>query len=371
MPSRLIGCLGTTEEMAALFDDASVLGAMLQFEVALARVQARMNLIPQESAAAIQNADVSRFEAAAIAREARAAATLGLPFVEALKSQANTSDVHWGATSQDTVDTAMVLLLRRAELILARDHDRLATHLRSLSERHAETVMLARTLLQAAPPITFGYKVASWYGAVNRSWKRLRDAFGQALVLQFGGASGTLAAYSSDALTLASELAKELDLPLAPAPWHSQRDRMAALVTACAVYTGAIGKIARDVTLLMQTGIEEVAERGGRSSAMPNKRNPAGSVVVLAAANQAPVLAAAYLAGMTQEHERAAGGLQAEWQTVSRMIETTGSALAAIIDVLEGLTVKPERMLANLQATEYVSAGTGCSEVFRKRLLED
>ncbi len=259
--------------------------------------------------------------------------------------------VHWGATSQDVVDTAFILLLGRGHQILSPDDQRLKASLRMLSDRHAGTVMLARTLLQPAPPITFGYKVAGWYGAIQRNWRRLDQSFADALQLQFGGASGTLASYGSHGTVLAPELAKELKLPIPAAPWHAHRDRLAGVVTACGIYAGSLGKIARDVTLLMQHEVGEVSESGGGSSAMPHKRNPAGSVIALASAARVPGLVSTHLSLMIQEHERAAGAWQTEWQTIAEVIGATGSALAAAADAIEHLEVHPGRMRANLEAT--------------------
>lgn len=361
MPSRLIGSLATTDDLAELFSDRSVLAALLEFESALARTQARLGLIPPSAADAIARAAVAdTFDAAAIARESRKSASVAIPLVQALTASVRAIDeaaaayVHWGATSQDALDTAMVLLLGRAQAILARDHARLEELLRALSSRHAETIMLARTLLQPAPPITFGHKAAGWYGAIHRSWRRVSDSFREALRLQFGGAAGTLAAYGPDGQALARELAVSLHLPAGDAPWHTHRDCLAALVAHCGIYTGALGKMARDIALLMQHEVGEVAEAGGGSSAMPHKQNPSGCAIALAAANRTPGLVSAFLSGMIQEHERAVGGWQAEWPTVAGVIEATGSALAAMKGVLEGLTVYPERMRANLAATHGV-----------------
>jgi len=350
--SHLIGSLATTEELAEVFSDRSVLNAMLSFEVGLARAQTRLGMIPAAVVDAIEQAAVVEgFDAAAIARAARESASIAIPFVKALMARAGDASryVHWGATSQDLVDTAMVLLLKQAATILRHNHTWLMQSLRELSGRHAGTVMLARTLLQPAPPITFGYKVACWYGAIRRSWP-----FAVTLPLQFGGASGTLASYGKDGPALARELARELELPLPAAPWQTQRDRFALLVSRCGMYTAALGKMARDISLLMQQEVGEVAEAGGGSSAMPNKRNPSGCTVALAAANRMPGLVAAFLSGMIQEHERAAGGWQAEWATVSSAIETTGSALAAMTGAIEGLSVDGDRMRANLAATHGV-----------------
>jgi len=373
----MLHSLATTDELAELFSGRSVLEAMLAFETALARAQARMGMIPPAAADAIARAAApDGFDAAGIARASRESASLAIPLVNALAARLREIDepsarfVHWGATSQDVIDTAMILLLKRAQPILARDHGRLAQALREFSERHAQTVMVARTLLQPATATTFGYKAAGWYGLVHRSWRRLDGSFQEALRLQFGGVSGTLASYGADGPALARELAGELDLPDST-PWHTHRDRLAALAAHCGIYTGALGKIARDIALLMQHEVGEAAEPGGGSSAMPGKRNPAGCVIALAAANRTPGLVAAFLAGMVQEHERAAGGWQAEWPAMVEIVGATGSALAAMTGAIEGLTVYPERMRANLAAAPGAGDCVGAAEEFRKRLLED
>jgi 3-carboxy-cis,cis-muconate cycloisomerase len=338
-----------------------VIAAFLSFEAALARAQARIGLIPGSAAVAISRAAaVDVIDPTGIAREARQSATLAIPLVKALAARIAEADevssrfVHWGATSQDAIDTAMNLLLQRAEGILASDHSRLEQVLRAISEKHARTTMLARTVLQPAPPTTFGYKVAGWYGGVHRSWRRLLRSFHEAVTLQFGGAAGTLAAYGNAGIELAEELGKELNLPITDAPWHAHRDRLGALAAQCGIYTAALAKIARDISLLMQPEVAEVTEPGGGSSAMPNKQNPAGCVIALAAATRVPGLVSAFLTGMVQEHERSAGGWQAEWQTLTAIIENTGSALAAIRGVVEGLTVYPDRMQVNLASTQGV-----------------
>jgi 3-carboxy-cis,cis-muconate cycloisomerase len=355
MPARLIDSFATTTALADQFSDRAVVAAMLRFEAALAQQQARLGMIPQSAADAI--AEVDCLDPTSLADEARTSASLAIPFVKALTAHVREIDpdaagfVHWGATSQDVLDTALVLLLRGARHLLTQDHTRLARSLRALSDRHAGTVMLARTLLQPAPPTTFGYKVAAWFGAVHRSWRSLSHAFDEALALQLGGASGTLAAYGDRGPELAAALARELQLAQPAAPWHAHRDRLASLVAHCGIYAASLAKIARDIVLLMQPEIGEVSEPGGGSSAMPNKRNPAGSVVALAAAAHVPGLVAAFLSSMPQEHERAAGGWQSEWPTVAGAVQATGSALASIADTIDGLTVHPARMRANLDAT--------------------
>ena len=357
---RLIECLATTDSLAEVFSNQSVLQAMLDFEVALARAAARADIVPEAVAAAIAAAaEAKRFDVAAIAREARQSATPVIPLVGALTERVRAIDpesaqyVHWGATSQDVADTAMVLLLKRAKSLLAADHGRIDRALRTLSEAHASTVMLGRTLLQPATPITFGLKAAGWCAALSRSWSRLSAAWHAALVLEFGGAAGTRAAFGDRAAIVAMELATELDLGPAP-PWHTDRDRLGGAIAAMGLYTAVLGKIARDVSLLMQAEVGEVAERGGGSSSMPHKRNPAGSAVAIAAATRMPGLVAAFLTGMVQEHERSVGGSQAEWPTIASIVQTTGSAAAAVAAALEGLSVNTPRMQANLDATAGV-----------------
>jgi len=321
--------------------------------------------MPESAAEAIAAATKARnFDTATLARQALEGGTLTIPLVKMLRqkvsenSAAAASFVHSGATSQDVADTALILLLKRAQPILEGDIERLEKTLVKLTTEHAHTVMLGRTLLQAAPPITFGLKAGGWLGAVRRGRKRLRSSFEEALVVQFGGASGTLAALGDQGLEVAKALAGELGLRLPEAPWHGQRDRLAALVSACAILTGSLGKMARDIGLLMQTEVAEVREPGGEgrggSSAMPHKHNPVGCIVTLAAANRVPGLVASFLSGMVQEHERAAGGWQAEWPTVADVVKSTGLATTSMADVAAGLSVDPVRMRSNIEATQGV-----------------
>jgi 3-carboxy-cis,cis-muconate cycloisomerase len=358
MGLRLFDSLASTEPLADLFSDAAMLAAMLRFEASLARVEARLGQIPASAAAAIERAaDPAAFDSSAIARAARSSGTITQPLVEMLRARVRETDpdastfVHWGATSQDVSDTALMLCLARAADVLASDHERLASSLKRLSDDHAATVMLARTLMQPAPPITFGLKAAGWYGAVSRSGARLTAAFRDACVLQFGGASGTLAFLGAQGPAVAEALARELDLRLPDAPWHSQRDRLATFVSSCGVYVGSLGKIARDVSLLMQFEVAEAAEPGGGSSTMPHKRNPAGCAVALAAATRVPGLVASFLSGITQEHERGVGNWHAEATTIVSVVQSAGAALAAVAGVIETLRVDAVRMRANIAAT--------------------
>ncbi len=359
---RLIDSLATTPAMAEIFSDASLLQAMLDFESALARAEARVGIIPQSAAEAISRAArVDAFDPEKLSRESLRAGTLSIPLVRALTGKVRAVDpesarfVHWGATSQDVSDTAIVLLLRRVWTVLAADHARVQQALRRLSEEHSSTVMLGRTLLQPAPPVTFGLKAAGWFAALRRGWTRLETAFQDAAILQFGGASGTLAALGEHGVAVATALSAELKLRNPEAPWHAHRDRLAAVICGCGIYTGSLAKMARDIALLMQDEVAEAAEPGldgrGGSSTMPHKRNPTGCSLALAAANRVPGLVASFLAGMAQEHERGAGGWQAEWTTIARVMEDTALALASMAEVAEGLRVDPARMRANLDRT--------------------
>jgi 3-carboxy-cis,cis-muconate cycloisomerase len=362
MFTRLVESLAATERLSEVFSDASVLQAMLDFEAALARAEARCGAIPANAVAPIAHASRSEgFDAGELARLSLRAGTPAIPVVKMLTARVRAIDpeaagfVHWGATSQDVADTALVLLLRQARRILQTDHKRTIAALRRLSGQHAATVMLARTLLQPAPPVTFGLKAAGWCAAVRRGWERVSSRFDEALCLQFGGASGTLAALENRGLAVSEALASELDLKLPDGPWHGYRDRLAALMAALSIYTASLGKIALDVALLMQFEVGEAAEPGGDgrggSSSMPHKRNPTACMLTLASAKRAPGLLADFVAGMVQEHERAVGGWQAEWPLVYGIVQSTGVALESMAEVTEGLTVDVARMRANLDST--------------------
>jgi 3-carboxy-cis,cis-muconate cycloisomerase len=377
MSSYLVDGLGTTDALAAVFSDESVLQVMLDVESALARVQAGLGIIPQTAATAIAAAArADHFDAASLAREGRASATPIVPLVAALRARVASVDagaasfVHWGVTSQDISDTALVMLLKRTAPILEGTQTRLAQTLRAMSEAHAGTRMTGRTLLQPATPITFGLKVATWYAGIRRAWRQLEEAIAAAAVIQCAGPAGTLAALGDKGVPVRWALADALALHDGP-PWHTERGRLAVVACGCGILTGALGKMARDVSLLMQYEVGEVAEPGGGSSSMPHKRNPAGSARALAAATRTPGLVAAYLTGMVQEHERAAGGWQAEWPTLAALIQTTGAASEAMADVTEGLTVDRERMRQNMEGVgEPMFISLGAADALRRELLD-
>ncbi len=365
MPARLIESLATTEPLAELFSDISVLQAMLDFEVALARTEARLGIVPQAAADHIAtSAQSGDFNISRLVQSALRAGTASIPLVGALTEKVREKNaeaagyVHWGATSQDVADTALVLLLKRAQPILLDDLERTEKALFELAKKHKETVMLGRTLLQAATPITFGLKAAGWLGELRRSGAHLKAAFAEALLLQFGGASGTLASLGDKGARVADALAKELGLQSSDAPWHTHRDRLANLVCACGVLTGSLGKMAKDVSLLMQNEIAEVAEPGGEgrggSSTMPHKRNPTACALALSAAYRTPGLVATFLTTMVQEHERAVGGWHAEWPVIASVIQATGLAAASMAEVAEGLSVDAARMRENIENTNGI-----------------
>ncbi len=362
MAFRLIESLGSTEALAELFSDSSFLRAMLEFEVALARAESKLGLIPASAAQSIAAAaDPAAFDTAQLSRKSLRAGTPTIPLVKRLIEVVRSVNasaaafVHYGATSQDVSDTALMLLLKQAQSLVEADVVRCEHALRSLSEQHRNSVVLGRTLLQPGPPTTFGLKVAGWFGSVRRGRERLTQAFDEALTIQFGGAVGTLSVLNEKGPILARELAAELGLKCPDAPWHTHRDRLANLMCACGVLTGSFGKIARDISLLMQHEVGEVSEpsvdgRGG-SSTMPHKRNPIGCAVTIAAATRVPGLVASYLTAMVQEYERSAGGLQSEWPTVAAVIQATGVAAASIAEIAEGATVDTARMRQNLEGT--------------------
>jgi 3-carboxy-cis,cis-muconate cycloisomerase len=333
---------------------------MARFEGALARASARHGLLGDAHAQAISRACAdAHFDATALARAGRAG-TLAIPFVEQLMAHvAATSPeaarhVHAGATSQDVIDTAVVLCLKPACARVLDLAGRAGDAAAALSRRHAQTPTAARTLLQPALPVPFGWKAAVWVSMLARCVAGLRGAASGACVLQFGGPSGTLAAFGERGAALAASLAQELDLPPSLVPWHSARDSFARLGAELAILAGAAGKIGRDVALLMQREVGEASEgkaagRGG-SSSMPHKRNPALSMLALEAAQRAPGLAATLLGQLTPEHERGLGQWQSQWFTLRELACAAASGTAAIADVLEGLEVDEQAMRGNLEA---------------------
>ncbi|MBN8982802.1 MAG: 3-carboxy-cis,cis-muconate cycloisomerase [Rhizobiales bacterium] len=360
--SPLLAPLLSSAAMRTICDDRTYVQYMLDFESALAHAEGAAKTIPANAAASIAKACVAaQYDIETLADGAAKGGNLAIPLVKMLTANVAKSDpdaaryVHWGATSQDVIDTATVLQLRAGIDALLKDLDRAVAGFAKLAKQHRQTATVARTLLQHALPMPFGLKLAEYAAALHRSRSRLKRLRSESLALQFGGAGGTQAALGADGLKVAEHLAKELSLPLPDAPWHTHRDRIAEAASAFAILTGTCGKIARDVSLLMQTEVGEAFEpsgegRGG-SSTLPHKRNPVSATAAIACATMAPNLAATIFTAQSQEHERSAGLWHAEWPTLPMLMQVTSGALAAVADIAEGLEVDAERMRANLDST--------------------
>jgi len=360
--SPLLAPMLSSAAMRAACDDVTYLQNMLDFEAALARAGAAAGVIPERAAGAIAKAcKAVSFDLPALAEAATRSGNLAIPLVRALTADVARVDteaahyVHWGATSQDVIDSATMLTLRAGIDALLADLGRAIAGFAALARQHRHTAVVARTWLQHALPMPFGLKLAEYAAALHRSRQRLKRLRAETLVLQFGGAAGTLAALGDKGLAVSERLAQELKLPLPEAPWHSHRDRIAEAASVLAIVSGSCGKIARDVSLMMQTDVAEAFEpsgegRGG-SSTMPHKRNPVASASAIAAATMAPNLAATIFAAQVGDHERSAGPWHAEWPTLPTLMLATSGALAAIVDLAEGLEVDAARMRQNLDAT--------------------
>ena len=348
--------------MGEVFSDAARLQHMLDFEAALARAEVRCGVIPAGAAQAIASkCKADLIDANALATATAVSLNPAIPLVKQLTALVAKDDpeaarfVHWGATSQDANDTGLVLQIRQALDILEADLAALCSALTELAQKHRSTPIAGRTLMQHALPTTFGAKVAGWLDAMNRHRERSAETRARVLVLQFGGAVGTLAALREKGLQVAEALAAELHLGLSTMPWHTQRDRVAEAATTLGLCTGTLGKIARDISLHMQTEIAEVFEpagegRGG-SSTMPHKRNPVSAAVVLSAATRVPGLVSTMLSAMVQEDERGLGDWHAEWETLPEIFRLTAGALHQMAAIVPHLEVDAARMRRNLDAT--------------------
>ena len=345
--------------VAACFCDRALVQRMLDFEAALAAAEADVGVIPADSAVAIAEAcDAKRYDIGAMGQAAALAGNPALPLVRALTQKvegAARGHVHWGATSQDAIDTALMLAAREALPLICAELDAASAALISLADAHRTTLMAGRTFMQQALPISFGYKCAAWLTGLTEARRAIRRAESEALALQFGGAAGTLAALGDKGLAVRAALAKKLGLREAPVTWHATRGRIATLAFALAGVSGAAAKIAGDVLLLMQSEVGEAFEPAapgkGGSSTMPHKRNPVGAAAIRANHRRVAGLVATIVAGMEQEHERAPGGWAAEWQTLRDLFSLAGGSAERLRTMLEGLEVDPARMRQNLDAT--------------------
>jgi 3-carboxy-cis,cis-muconate cycloisomerase len=349
MPDGLFDAIYARGKVAAQLDGRAWLGAMLEVEAALAGACAGEGLIPTDSAAAIASAcRIERFDLAAIAAAAGESATPVIAIVAQLREEVGeplAAHVHLGATSQDIIDTAAMLLARRAVDAILADTAAAAAAAAGLARKHAATPMAARTLLQQAELSTFGLRAAGWLVGLEEAGARLRELAATRLAVQMGGPAGTRAP------AIASRVAAALGLAEPVLPWGAIRVRPAELAGALGVLAGVLAKIAADVALFAQTEVAELREGGGAgrggSSSMPHKRNPVASVSVIACATRVPGLVATMLAGMPQEHERGAGAWQAEWGTLSELLTLVGSAAAWSADLVSNLRVDAPRMREN------------------------
>jgi 3-carboxy-cis,cis-muconate cycloisomerase len=360
-PSSLLLPMFSSAAMRAVVDDRARIQRMLDFEAALARAEAAVGVIPHEAVDPIvAAAQADKYDLAALAFAAPAAGNVLAPLVAALTAEVAKSSadaaafVHWGASSQDAIDTALVLELRAGLDALLADLDRAVAAYVALAGRYRRTATVARTGLQHTLPMPFGLKVAGYAGALGRARERLKRLRREALIMQFGGAAGTLASLNERGFDVYERLAALLDLPLPDAPWHSHRDRLAEVAAALAILAGTCGKIARDVALLMQTEVAEAFEPApATNGATPpsRQRQPIAAATVLACASIAPPLATTIMSSETHEHERAAGAWQAEWTTFPALLLAVSGALAGVADIGERLEVDNERMRVNFDAT--------------------
>lgn len=369
----------STPEAIAVFSETAVVQAMLDFEAALSHAQADAGIVPAPAAAAISGVcKAELFDVPAIVAASGRAGSLAIPLVKKLTETVGLFDaeaagyVHWGSTSQDVIDTALVMVTRRSLALLDRDLGRLIASLLALAERHGDAPVLGRTLLQPAQVVSFGFKMVAWIAPLVRSRQRLRHAGRAALKLQLGGAVGTLAVMGDRAEAVARRLADLLQLALPPGAWHTQRDEMVALACELGVLAGSLGKIAKDISLMAQGEVGELAEpsgggRGG-SSAMPHKRNPVASMVALAGAMRAPHRVSALLAAMAQEHERGLGNWQAELAETAGLHVAVHGALTALADVAGALQVDAPRMLRNIDSLQGLVFAEAVSMRFAQRI---
>lgn len=351
-----------TDALTAVFSDEQLVQGMLDFEAALAKAQARCGIIPHEAVEPIVAAcQAQRLDFPALAAAAANAGNLAIPLVKQLTQVVKASApeaaryVHWGATSQDAIDTGLMLQLQQA---LQQTESRLQRLMHVLAEqvaRYQHTLMAGRTWMQHALPITYGLKLAGTLDALLRWHERLQQMRPRVLTLQFGGAAGTLASLKGKGPQVAQALADELNLALPDTPWHSQRDRIIELASWYAGLCATLGKFANDFALMMQTEVAEVSEpiaegRGG-SSAMPHKRNPVSCAAILAAVACTPGLMATLYASQIQQHERALGGWQAEWETLPQLVMLAGGVLENSEYLLSGMQVNAQKMRDNLDIT--------------------
>ena len=355
LDSAIFAPLFADDEITALFTDNACVRALVEVEAALARAQANVGVIPAIAAKRISKVEAEKIDTSALSKGTIRSGFPIVALVQEVRKQAGAEAapyVHWGATTQDIMDTACVLQIRAAIQIFKRAILQLLRHLSELGERHRATVLAGRTHGQQALPITFGLKVASWMAPMIRHAERIDEISPRLLVVQCGGGAGTLAALADKGLAVSQALANELSLGVPVMPWHAQRDNIVEFAGWLSLVTGTLGKMAQDVILLAQTEVGEVTESGeqgrGGSSTMPQKSNPITSELILAAARTNASLLSALHQAQIQEHERATHGWQVEWLTLPQMMILTGGALKHALYLGENLQVDSAVMRANI-----------------------
>ncbi len=380
--NQLFDAYFTQPAMRAVFSDQGRVQGMLDFEAALARAEASVGLIPTDAVAPIEAAcKAELYDYSALAQAISTAGNSAIPLVKALgkrvaaRSTEAERYVHLGATSQDAMDSGLVLQLRAAAELLEQELAGLAEALAVQAERFADTPLAGRTWLQQATPVTLGMKLAGVLGAVTRHRQRLAELKPRLFCLQFGGASGSLAALGEQAWPVAEALAHELDLNLPDQPWHTQRDRLVEFASLLGLIAGSLGKLGRDLSLLMQTEAGEVFEPSapgkGGSSTMPHKRNPVSAAVLIGAATRAPGLVSTMFAAMPQEHERSLGLWHAEWETLPELCCLVSGALQQALLVVPGLEVDAARMCRNLDLSQGLVLAEAVSIALAQRIGRD
>ena len=358
--SQIFSPLFGDPELAALFSDEAYVRQLLTVEAALGVVEGRLGIIPEKAAQKIAAATaVFQLDYPQMQTAIEKAGVPVSELVRQLRAQVGDEAadyVHWGATTQDIMDTAVILQTRTALTLLKNRLDPLIENLAQLADRHRHTLMAGRTHSQQALPISFGLKVANWLAPLLRHRQRLAELEPRLLVVQFGGAVGTLAALGDGGTAVQQALAQELHLGLPPIPWHTQRDNLAELASWLSLVSGSLAKMAQDIILLAQTEIGELREtddpaRGG-SSTMPQKSNPMISESIIAAARTNASLLGNMHQAMIQEHERGTHGWQMEWLTLPQMFALTGGTLTKALFLSQNLVINKPRMQANVAASQ-------------------
>lgn len=357
--SGLYAALFHDSEVAAEFSEARFIQYMLEVEAALALAQSKLGVIPPEAGAAIAaGTTVLELDMQQLMVSTEKSSLPVPELVRQLRAQVGgeaASYVHWGATSQDIMDTALVLQIRPALAVIENNLAGVITNLAELADRHRDTIMAGRTHSQQALPIPFGLKVAGWLAPLVRHRQRLAEIKPRLLCVQFGGAAGTLSVLGESGLQVQAALAGELNLTVPPMPWHTQRDNLVELAGWLSLVSGSLAKMAQDIILLAQTEIGELREsadstRGG-SSTMPQKHNPVISELIIAIARHNATLLSSMQQALIQEHERATHGWQLEWLTLPQMVTLTAAAVKKALFLAQNLQVDTDRMRHNVEAS--------------------